>query len=460
MSGSPKYTSVTLSIERRRLEAARAAARAQERRRRQAEREARLRALEEERARKRLAKQTETLNSLLADSRRAAFEHVAAVGTVVAEVERDLAAVDASSVAAQLAGIQAELSELSRRATTDGGAELADCERAADALRVRALALRTAAYSAAGRAGRPRVVADLRQRLALLRNIADPAQLMRCDEMLAKLDAAAAETQGVRFEALHGTAEHLVASLERKAADAAAREQRRLSGADATRAARESAIAAERLDHLAARLAVLGESVRLAMSDAASFGEQALHDRLAGALASAQAASTAGRADELEALVGQLAALLPEAEAQLDEAIIGYERRGDLAAALRDVLTDKGMAFVRGSEENGRFLMRFERPGGAVYTAMIDSDGSGDTTLSYAIEGEQDVPVLVSSSGDAVCDKTEAFLDAVHDELGTTGFSAGELNWRGKPPRGQARTLPRQRTRSTQNEAVRSRQHD
>jgi hypothetical protein len=461
MSGSPKYTSVAVSRERRQREAAARARRAAQRRQRQADREARLRALAEQRAQQRLAREAEQRSKFLEQSRRAASGHVAAVGAAVADVRRDVTAAGAAAVADQVRAIQADLASLESRVGAGGTSrELSEYEREAEALRARALALRSQAFRVEGRAGRQHVLADLQSRFATLqasRTSLDPAQLSRCGEVLAELEAAA-PLEGVRFEALHGTAEHAVASLERRAADARAREDQ-ASAADQAHVARQAATALD-LEDVAARLAVLTESAQTTISDAAAFGEHALGDQLHDVIAAAEAALSAGQLERATAEIARLEALLPGAEAQLDEAQAAYERRGDLAVALQDLLTSRGMAFTGGSDQDGRFTLHFERPGGAVYTAMIDSDAAGDLTLSYAIDGEPDVAVLAPASGEAVCDRTEAFLDAVHEELATAGFEAGELQWNGKPPRGRARTLPRQQAGYGPADAGRRRQHE
>jgi hypothetical protein len=467
MSGSPKYTSVALSYQRRQAEAAARARRAEQRRQRQAEREAQLRAAEEQRAQRRLAREAEQLNKLLDDARRAAAAQVASASAVVAQAQHDIAAAGATALADQMRALQAEVSALESRvrSAADGtGADLRDYERSAESLRARALTLRASAFQTAGLAGRQLVLDDLRRRFAAVRadvTVLDAAQLARCAEVLDQLEAAAGQAQGVRFEALHGTAEHTVASLERKVADASAPPApRHRNEADRVRAAKEAAAAQERMDYAAARLAVLSESARSAISDAAAFGAHAVHELLTSAVAAAEAAVAAGAADAL-AEVDRLATLLPDAEAQLDEAVAAYERRAELAAALREALTGRGLTFAGGQDDaDGRFVLAFERPGGAAYTATIGNDASGELTLSYAIEGEPDVAVLLPEGAQATCDRTEAFLESVHDGLAESGFEAGELRWNGKPPRGQARGLPRQRANQEAGQAARWRQHD
>jgi hypothetical protein len=122
---------------------------------------------------------------------------------------------------------------------------------------------------------------------------------------------------------------------------------------------------------------------------------------------------------------------------------LAHERRAAFAETLKGVLAEQGMLFLGSSDTGDRFILQFERPGGAMYTAAVD-DGEGDELqLSYAIDGEADVPVL-PEPGQAVCDQTEAFLDAIHADLVHSGYHAGELQWDGKPPRGAHSARPRQ----------------
>jgi hypothetical protein len=51
---------------------------------------------------------------------------------------------------------------------------------------------------------------------------------------------------------------------------------------------------------------------------------------------------------------------------------------------------------------------------------------------------------VLPEPGQAVCDQTEAFLDAIHADLVHSGYHAGELQWDGKPPRGAHSARPRQ----------------
>jgi hypothetical protein len=98
------------------------------------------------------------------------------------------------------------------------------------------------------------------------------------------------------------------------------------------------------------------------------------------------------------------------------------------------VPAEQGMSFLGASDTGDRFILQFERPSGALYTAAVDDGDDNELQLSYAIDGEADVPVL-PEPGRAVCDQTEAFLEAIHAELAHSGYQAGELDWDGKPPR-------------------------
>src|ERR1022692_1887876 len=341
MSGSPKYTTLTVSQERLQREAEARARRAAQRRERQEARVARLRALEEERARQRLAREAEQLSKVLQDSRRAVGEQVEAVGVMVADVRREVPDAGAAAIADQIRTLQADLADLDSKIRT--GSDLPGYQRAAESLRTRALALRAGAPSAAGRAGRPQVLADLGKPLAALDAGAvtpDARQRARCDELVARLASAATEIEGIRFEALHGTTEHAVASLERKAADLLGRQQVAATGADRARAAQAAVAAQDRLDEAAARLAVIAAAAQEAASDAAAFAEHELSGQLEGALAAAVAAVSAGPAGR-QAEAGQPAvrrAAAGQSEVRQAEAA-GAEAAG---ARLGRLLTEAG----------------------------------------------------------------------------------------------------------------------
>ena len=78
-----------------------------------------------------------------------------------------------------------------------------------------------------------------------------------------------------------------------------------------------------------------------------------------------------------------------------------------------------------------------------MYTAAVDDGKDNELQLSYAIDGEADVPVL-PEPGQAVCDQTEAFLDAIHADLVHSGYHAGDTGMEGKPPPGAHATQQRQ----------------
>lgn len=464
MSGSPKYTRVRVSAAQRQREQMERARRAAERRRRQAARAARQRELAarqraraQERARRDREREAKQLEASLEDGRNAVSSRLAGISALI-----DGAGAGAGSAAAR--ALRAELDDLQRR--IQAGTDLAGYERAAEALRARAVDLRRGAVSTASPvtpAGRSQLISELRQRLLAVPAADVPAdQGARCGQLITALEAAAAESAEVRFEALVGTAEQAIASLEWRAQQAAAeRQPARTEPAATAPAGAESGTGdgtgpdegEGELADVAARLELIREAAEGAIADAAAFGETELGRMLQETLHAAVAAVSAGPAAEASARVARLEEVLPGAEATLDDSQAAHERRTDLAAALQDLLADHGMTFLGGSDEGRRFLLQFERPSGAIYTATISDADDGELTLSYAIDGEQDVPVL-PAPGAAVCDQTEGFLEAVHADLAGRGFETGELLWDGKParrrplpPGSRARPLPSSETR-------------
>jgi hypothetical protein len=358
-------------------------------------------------------------------------EH-AVVSARLAEVDAmvgDLAVDAPAALAGDVRALAADLGDLRGRlaAATDQAA----CLREAERLRIRAVDLQARERKSAGLADRQTVLADLRERLAAPGADAEKleaSRYARCTELLGQLEASAA-AQSVRFEALHGTVEHEVAGYVARSTEAAL----------AARA---------HLDEATDQLKTIRAAAESAVADARAFSDEGLAETLQTSLASAVAALAAGQADPARAgnalaEVTRLAELLPGAEAHLDELALAHERRAAFAETLKGVLAEQGMLFLGSSDTGDRFILQFERPGGAMYTAAVD-DGEGDELqLSYAIDGEADVPVL-PEPGQAVCDQTEAFLDAIHADLVHSGYHAGELQWDGKPPRGAHSARPRQ----------------
>jgi len=453
MSGSPKYTSVRVSAARRQRDQMERARRAAERRRRQAARAARQRELAaqqraraQERAQRDREREARQLQASLEDGRNAVSSRLAGIRAML-----DGTGADAGAARA----LRTELDELQAR--IQAGTDLAGYERAAEALRARAVDLQRGAVSRVTPAGRSQLISELRLRLSAVPATDVPAdQLTRCDELVTALADAAAESAEVRFEALAGTAEQAIASLEWRARQTAADRQPDRPEPVATVPAGTGQDEDEDEDELAdiaARLELIRGAAEGAIADAAAFGETELGRMLQDTLHAAVAAVSAGPPAEASARVARLEEMLPGAEATLDDSQASHQRRTDLAAALQDLLADHGMAFVGGSDEPGRLLLQFERPTGAIYTATISDADDGELALSYAIDGEQDVPVL-PAPGAAVCDQTEDFLEAVHAGLAGRGFEAGELLWDGKParrrplpPGSRARPLPSSETR-------------
>ncbi len=385
------------------------------------------------RTREREARRAAEFQRLSAERAQRALEgEHAVISARIAEVDArvgDLAADAPAALASDIRALAADLADLRGRISTVTDQDA--CLREAERLRARALDLEARERKSAGLADRWRVLADLRERLAAAGAEAEKLEApryARCAELLAQLEASAAE-QGVRFEALRGTVEHEVASYVAR-------------GTEGALAARS------RLDEAADRLETMRAAAESAVADARAFCAEDLAAALRAALSTATTALAAGQADPARAgtalaEVTRLAEMLPEAEARLDELAAAHERRAAFAESLKGVLADQGMSFLGASDTGDRFILQFERPGGAMYTAAVDDGKDNELQLSYAIDGEADVPVL-PEPGQAVCDQTEAFLDAIHADLVQSGYHAGELQWDGKPPRGGQAARQRQ----------------
>ncbi|MYR41470.1 hypothetical protein [Streptomyces sp. SID5910] len=281
----------------------------------------------------------------------------------------------------------------------------------------------------------------------------------RCLELLDRLRASAGPDGRTRFEALLGTMEH---ALTRHAATAAShveaerqreqqvREARRQAEerAAAQAAADEAAAEAERerlaaaLGEAADRLDVVHRSAEDAAEDARELADPELAGRIEEALRAVTGPLAAGAATEALTAVTALEELLPEAEARLDELQLAHTRRMDLGQALQDAMLGEGFAFLGGDDQGERLVLRFERPSGASYETTIATDTGGTPVLVYHVDGEPDVALDPAPEG-AVCDRTEDLLERVHEAVGgQDGFVPGELTWQGKPPSRQARQLP------------------
>jgi hypothetical protein len=414
MSSSPKYTVVDLTGE---LIAAERAARAR-----------RVAALRERQRRR-----DEEFRQLRADRATRAAEEERAV--IAARLEAASALV-AATAAREGSAITAEIAALRTAAGSATGARLAECLRETERLRDRALALKARAQGTADqKAARIAVLTALRERMAAAGEDAallDPVGYRRCADLVEQLDVAAPE-EGVRFETLRGTAEHVITGYTERGATAAA----------AAQAARDEA---------ADLLATLTAQTRSAAADARELHDDDLGRELETALTAVTNELAAAQADPNAAAgalaqARDLAAHLRAAEASLDELTAAYERRAAFADTLKDVLGEHGMSFLGATETRDRFVLQFERPGGALYTAAVDDGEDDELMLSYAIDGEADIPVL-PEPGQAVCDQTEAFLEAVHADLAPDGYRASELHWEGKP--GAPRTPRTRRTRADQ----------
>jgi hypothetical protein len=482
MSGSPKYSSVSVGA----LYAQREAA---ERRRRDEERRARERRRAAERVR--LAREAAARRERAraeADRRRAE----------AARKEAELAARRTAERGARLARAQAEQTRADERGLDEVRELIAEAQRSGARGDIGSLEGRLAELR--GRAARGErlgnAVEELRGRVVGLRTTAagsrtdDRAAVLtglerrfsatgpdgaaldadghrRCTDLLDQLREAAGPGLEVRFEALLGTVEHALArhaatltrareaaerqalaEQEREAAEAAERERTEAAEAaerertEAARAALELALAeaAERLD-------VVRPVAEGVLDTAAELGDPGLADEIGDALRAVTEALTARSATGALKAVADLEGRLPDAERRLDELELAYQRRRDLVEALRDAMTGEGFAFEGGEDQGGGFRLHFTRPTGATYETTVATEDDGTPVLVYRVEGEPDV-TLYAPQDEAVCDTTEALLERVHEALGgDDGFVAGELTWDGKPPDRRARPLPRDTAR-------------
>jgi hypothetical protein len=423
VSNSPKFSIIELSFDLAAADRAGRQRRAAASHEREAQRAAEFQRRSADRAQRAAGRERAAVSARL--------DEVSAMVTAVPDGAPGMLARDAQALAADIAGLQERIRT---------GGDLTACLREAESLRGRALGLGGRAQASAGQAGRRQVIDDLRARLAAPGTDAaklEPLRYARCAELLGKLEEAATQ-QGVRFEALHGTADHEIAAYVEQSTEVAL----------AARA---------KLEEATDRLEVVRAAAESALQDARAFCDDELAETLRTTLADAVAALATGQDDPAQAgtalaEVGRLAELLPAAEARLDELAVAHERRAAFAETLKGVLADQGMSFLGASDTGDRFILQFERPGGALYTAAVDDGEDNELQLSYAIDGEADVPVL-PEPGKAVCDQTEAFLEAIHADLAPSGYEAGELDWDGKPDRGTRSA----RTRHTRQDAARQR---
>ncbi|NGN68004.1 hypothetical protein G5C51_29405 [Streptomyces sp. A7024] len=458
MSGSPKYTTVRYDPvreaalrrqreeQRRRMEA--------ERRRRAAEAAARRERARAERARRdaeRAAARAARDAERSAAVRKAGSESAA---RRLREVQGLLdGARDQGLSAAELAAVGERIDALRSRLAHDDPQKL---DEAIEELRGRLV--RAGSWGGASPAGgqdHERAVAELEARLRAVpaeQSAADEEGRQRSAALLKELREAARAGDRVRFEALRGTAEfeigrHAATATEQaRKAEETRREQvgaAAAAEAEATAAAARAAEEAEALAEARDRLDAVRDDALAAIGDAATFGEPALTEDVARALTTAQQALGAGAPAAALAAAAELAELLPAAEQRLDDLLLAHQRRVELAEAVKEAMTDEGLAFTGGEEDGARFLLRFERPNGALYETAVGSEDDGTPLLVYRIEGEADISrTAAAEGGEAVCDSTEELLERVHEAMHADGFVPGELHWQGKPPGRRGRALP------------------
>ncbi|MFE9632016.1 hypothetical protein [Streptomyces sp. NPDC006463] len=478
MSGSPKYSTVTVAPAYARLEAQRRRAREAERRRLQAQRakeraERAARRAQEAAARRDRARAEAERREIESADRRAERQQAHAT-----RVRQEQAGADARRLA--------EVRELLGRVRTDdsevrvlrqrldvlqGGIDRAeDLGGAIEELRGRVVLLGREGEAPGRDADHGVVLAGLEERLARIGSQAreqDPQGYRNCVDLLGELRAAAGPGAQTRFQALLGTVEHALARHAATAGERAAEERRR---AEETReaerqaeeraarqeAARQAALEAERerlaaaLAEAADRLGVVRQSVEEAAEEARELADPELAERIVAALAAVTGSLAAGAAPEALRAVTALEELLLGTEARLDELQLAYTRRMDLAQALQDAMLGEGFEFTGGAEQDGRLLLSFERPSGATYETTITADEGGTPVLVYRVDGEPDVTLRPEPDG-AVCDRTEDLLERVHEAIvERDGFVPGELTWQGKPPRGGRASNPNTAAQGTE----------
>ncbi|MET8751786.1 hypothetical protein ABZW32_17035 [Streptomyces sp. NPDC004667] len=470
MSGSPKYTTVTIAPAYARLEADRRRSREAARKRldaqrakERAERAAR-RAREAAARRERARAEAERREAELA-ARRAARQEAHA-----ARSRQEQSGADARRLAevegllGRVRGQDSEVRVLRERLDLlrDGVGRAQELGPAIEELRGRVVLLGREGEAPDPGAGHGAVLAGLEERLARIGPEArehDPQGYRRCVDLLGELRAATGPGGRTRFGALLGTVEHaltrhaatggeraaeelLRAGRAREAArraeeSAAGREAERQARAEARARAAEEAAEAERerlaaaLAEAADRLAVVRQSVEEAAAEAVELADPELAERIEAALTAVTGPLAAGSAGDALTAVAALEELLVGAEARLDELQLAHMRRMDLAEALRDAMLGEGFSFTGGTERDGRLLLSFERPSGATYRTTIGTDGD-DAVLLYQVDGEPDVLLRPDPQG-AACDRTEDLLERVHEAIEEReDFVPGELTWQGK----------------------------
>ncbi|MET9678409.1 hypothetical protein ABZY68_35785 [Streptomyces sp. NPDC006482] len=485
MSGSPKYSTVTVAPAYARLEAERRRAREAARRRMEAQRareraeRAARRAQEAAARRERARAAAERREAELAERRaaqqrartdRLRQEQAGADARRLAEVRELLDGVRVDHPEVQV--LRERLDRIQGRLdrTGDGDGDLdGGLGTTIEELRGRVVVLGAEHEAAVRGADHGAVLAGLEGRLARTGPEAreqDPQGYRHCVELLGELRATAGPGGETRFQALLGTVEHALARHAATAAETAAevlrqaeREQRAQQArqqaeqeaeerAAAQEAARQAALEAEQdrvatlLAEAADRLGVVRQSVEEAAAEARELADTALAQRIEAALTAVTDPLAAGAAADALTAVAALEELLVDAESRLDEAQLAYTRRMDLAQALQDAMIGEGFAFTGGAEQDGRLLLSFERPSGATYETTVTEDGEGTPVLVYHVDGEPDVVLRPDPEG-AVCDRTEDLLERVHEAIvERDGFVPGRLTWQGRPPGRQAKRRP------------------
>ncbi|MGW7428286.1 hypothetical protein ACWGIN_01925 [Streptomyces sp. NPDC054861] len=473
----PGFAALQLAVRASRAAARRArereraeerAALAAERARQAAQRRERARAEAERRRAEVAARRQARLDAHAADTRR---ERGRAEARRLDEIERLVAPLRASAkTATALAPVERRLVEL--RGAVGGEAPLgAEIEE----LRGRVVVLVPhGGVAPADRTDRGETVRALERRLEELAadgEAHDREGARESAELLERLRAAARQGQEVRFDALLGTVEHAV---NRHAAAVArgvegdrrrAEEEARRVEEDVRRAEETEARAAEEerrrgeeaearaeallaaLTEAADRFKVVERGAEDAVRDAVDLADPELAEELEQAVRAVTTALQGRRADAALAAVAGIERLLPAAEERLDELQLAHARRGELARALKDAMTDAGLDFAGGEDRGELLVLSFERPSGAVYEATVGTGADGTAVLTYHVDGEADMSPRPSAEG-AVC-APEELLDRVHRAMNGEGFVPGELTWDGKPPRRHARGLPGDETGRT-----------
>ncbi|MCX5107814.1 hypothetical protein OOK13_04640 [Streptomyces sp. NBC_00378] len=481
MSGSPKYSTVTVAPAYARLEAQRRRARETARRRLEAQRareraeRAAVRAKEAAARRERARAEAERRETELANRRavrqqdhaaRLLRDQAGADGRRLAEVRELLDQVRTDGLEAQ--ALRQRLDLLQGRVDRAGipgghpGGAADGLGGAIEELRGRIVLLVGEARESGRGADHGTVLAGFESRLAGIGPEArdrDPQGYQQCVGLVGELRAATGPGGETRFQALLGTVEHALARHAATAGERAAEALREAERARETqRQAEERAVAqeaarqaardaeqerlAEQIAEAADRLGVVRQAVQEAVAEARELAEPELAERIEAALTAVTAPLAAGAGAAALTAVAALEGLLVSAESQLDEAQLAYTRRMDLAEALQDAMIGEGFAFTGGAERDGRLLLSFERPSGATYETTVTEDGEGTPVLVYHVDGEPDVVLRPEPDG-AVCDRTEDLLERVHEAIvERDGFVPGRLAWQGKPPGRQAKRRP------------------